>query len=60
MTPHLPLSEAQWQAFRQRMEEMAKGEAKAVELGLNPELLGELVLLLIDRIDELQKKIDAA
>jgi hypothetical protein len=60
VTPHLPVSEAQWQAFRQRMEQMAKGEQKAVELGLNPELLGELVLLLIDRIDDLQRKIDVA
>jgi hypothetical protein len=56
-----PLSDAQWQIFREQMERIAEQNTRS-QVQLNPVAVAEAVLLLMDRIDELEKRIaeDAA
>jgi hypothetical protein len=51
------LTDAQWQLFRSQMEAVAEGNERS-QLKLNPVELAEMVLLLMDRIDNLEKRLD--
>jgi hypothetical protein len=52
----LPLTDAQWAMLRARMEEIAEGNTRS-RVKLNPVELAGYVLLLLDRIDDLEKRI---
>jgi hypothetical protein len=52
----LPLTDAQWAMLRARMEEIAEGNTRS-QVKLNPVELAGYVLLLLDRIDDLEKRI---
>jgi hypothetical protein len=52
----IPLTEQQWRLLRQRMEAIAEGNVTA-QVRLNPVELAGFVLLLMDRIDDLGKRI---
>jgi Spy/CpxP family protein refolding chaperone len=51
------LTDAQWQQFRSQMEAAAEGNERS-QFKLNPVELAEMVLLLMDRIDHLEKRLD--
>jgi hypothetical protein len=51
----IPLTEQQWRLLRHRMEVIAEGNVTA-QVRLNPAELAGLVLLLMDRIDDLEKR----
>ena len=52
----IPLTEQQWRILRQRMEAIAEGNVTA-QVRLNPVELAGFVLLLMDRIDDLEKRL---
>ena len=52
----IPLTEEQWRLLRQLMEALAEGNVTA-QVRLNPVELAGFVLLLMDRIDDLEKRI---
>lgn len=52
----IPLTEQQWRLLRQRMEALAEGNVTA-QVRLNPVELAGFVLLLMDRIDDLEKRL---
>jgi hypothetical protein len=52
------LTEAQWRLLRQRMEEIAEGNTRS-RLQLNPVEVAEYMLMLMDRIDDLERKLSA-
>ena len=52
----IPLTEEQWRLLRQRMEALAEGNVTA-QVRLNPVQLAGFVLLLMDRIDDLEKRL---
>jgi hypothetical protein len=52
----IPLTEQQWRVLRQQMEQIAEGNVTA-PVKLNPVELAGFVLLLMDRIDDLEKRI---
>jgi hypothetical protein len=54
------LTDAQWQTFRKRIEALAEARAQSPEHEVNKAELAEMLLLLVDRIDDLQRRIDAA
>ncbi|HEV7365114.1 MAG TPA: hypothetical protein VGN76_04660 [Gemmatimonadales bacterium] len=56
-----PLSDSQWQIFREQMELIAEQNTRS-QVQLNPVAVAEAMLVLMDRIDELEKRIaeDAA
>jgi hypothetical protein len=56
-----PLSDAQWQIFREQMEQIAEQNTRS-QVQLNPVAIAEAMLVLMDRIDELEKRLgeDAA
>jgi hypothetical protein len=51
----IPLTEQQWRVLRQRMEQIAESNVTA-SAKLNPVELAGFVLLLMDRIDDLEKR----
>jgi hypothetical protein len=51
----IPLTEQQWRILRQRMEVIAEGNLTG-QVRLNPAELAGFVLLLMDRIDDLEKR----
>jgi hypothetical protein len=51
-----PLSDTQWQLFRNKMEEVAEGNTRS-GVKLNPIEVAEALLILMDRIDELEKRL---
>jgi hypothetical protein len=51
----IPLTEQQWRILRQRMELIAEGNLTG-QVQLNPTELAGFVLLLMDRIDDLEKR----
>jgi hypothetical protein len=52
------ITDAQWREFRKRMEEISEAKARGSRsIGIENELLAEMVLLLMDRIDDLEKRI---
>ena len=51
----IPLTEQQWRLLRQRMEAIAEGNVTA-QVRVNPAELAGFVLLLMDRIDDLEKR----
>jgi hypothetical protein len=54
----VPLTDEQWASFRDQMEAIAEGNARTPEgHKVNPVELAEMVLLLMDRIDDLEKRI---
>jgi DnaJ-domain-containing protein 1 len=52
------LTEAQWRLLRQRMEEIAEGNTR-YRVQLNPIEVAEYMLMLMDRIDDLERKLSA-
>jgi hypothetical protein len=52
-----PLSEGQWAIFRSRMEELANSKPDAIELPVRDTYLAEVVLILMDRIDDLEQRL---
>jgi hypothetical protein len=55
-----PLTEAQWLLFRAKMEEIAERNERS-HAKVNPVEMAEMMLLLMDRIDHLEKRLgDAA
>jgi hypothetical protein len=56
--PHLPLTDAQWQLYRAKMEQIAAANEHA-RAKLNPVEMAEMMLILMDRIDDLEKKLSA-
>jgi hypothetical protein len=52
-----PLTDDQWRLLRARMEEIAEGNTR-FQLKLNPIEVAEYMLMLMDRVDELEKRID--
>jgi hypothetical protein len=55
---HAALTEEQWRLFRAKMEEIAEGNTRS-RVQLNPVAVAEAMLVLMDRIDELEKKLSA-
>jgi hypothetical protein len=55
---HGALTEEQWRLFRAKMEEIAEGNTRS-RVQLNPVAVAEAMLVLMDRIDELEKKLSA-
>jgi hypothetical protein len=55
---HAALTEEQWRLFRAKMEEIAEGNTRS-RVKLNPVAVAEAMLVLMDRIDELEKKLSA-
>jgi hypothetical protein len=53
------LTDAQWREFRARMEELAEASARSPEREVNKAELAEMLLLLVDRIDQLEKRLSA-
>jgi hypothetical protein len=56
--PRLPLTDVQWQLYRAKMEQVAEGNEHA-RIKLNPVEMAEMMLILMDRIDDLEKKLSA-
>jgi hypothetical protein len=54
---HKPLTEQQWILFRAQMEAVAEGNERSPRWSMNPVEVAEMMLLLMDRIDELEKRI---
>jgi hypothetical protein len=55
-----PVSDAQWRAFRQKMEQISEENARHPQRReTGAEELAEMVLLLMDRIDDLERKLSA-
>jgi hypothetical protein len=52
------LTEAQWRLLRQMMEEIAEGNTRH-RVQLNPVEVAEYMLMLMDRIDELERRLSA-
>jgi hypothetical protein len=52
-----PLTDNQWQLLRAKMEEIAEGNTR-FRVKLNPIEVAEYMLMLMDRIDELEKRIE--
>jgi transposase len=59
MADQLPLTDAQWRLLRVRIEALAEGHDRAAWKMRNPEAMAGLFLLLMDRIDQLEKQIRA-
>jgi hypothetical protein len=55
---HGTLTEEQWRLFRAKMEEIAEGNTRS-QVKLNPIAVAEAMLVLMDRMDELEKKLSA-
>jgi hypothetical protein len=55
-----PVTDEQWRLLRNRMEMIAEGNERSPRWAINPVEMAELMLFLMDRIDQLQQKIDAA
>lgn len=58
MTDPSKLTEPQWRLLRQKMEEIAEGNTR-YRLQLNPVEVAEYMLMLMDRIEDLEKRLSA-
>jgi hypothetical protein len=52
-----PLTDRQWAIFRSRMEELARSKPNVGASPVKDAYLAEVVLLLIDRLDELEHRL---
>ncbi len=52
----VPLTEEQWRIFRAQLEQLAEENARSPSIVRSAEM-AEMLLLLVDRIDELEKRI---
>jgi hypothetical protein len=52
-----PLTDQQWILFRAQMEAVAEGNERLPRWTMNPVEVAEMMLLLMDRIDDLEKRI---
>jgi hypothetical protein len=52
-----PLTDRQWAIFRSRMEELANRKPDAVTSPVRDSYLAEVVLLLMDRLDDLEQRL---
>jgi hypothetical protein len=52
-----PLTDSQWTIFRARMEELANAKANDLPAPVRDSYLAEVVLLLIDRLDDLEQRL---
>jgi hypothetical protein len=57
MDPYRKLTDQQWVLFRAQMEAVAEGNERSPRWTMNPVEVAEIMLLLMDRIDELEKRI---
>jgi hypothetical protein len=55
-----PLSESQWAMFRARMEELAQPAGNTAPATVKGSYFAEVVLLLMDRLDELEERFSEA
>jgi len=55
-----PLTEGQWAMFRSRMEELANPNTDAITSPVRDTYLAEVVLILMDRIDDLEQRLSRA
>jgi hypothetical protein len=51
------VTDQQWAILRVKMEEIAEGNVRSPEAAINPVEMAEMLLLLMDRIDHLEKRI---
>jgi hypothetical protein len=51
-----PLTDSQWAMFRSRMEELAQPEPGTATSTVKDSYLAEVVLLLMDRLDDLEQR----
>jgi hypothetical protein len=56
MDSYRKLTDEQWTLFRAQMEAVAEGNERS-RWTMNPVEVAEMMLLLMDRIDELEKRI---
>jgi hypothetical protein len=52
-----PLTDSQWAIFRARMEELANAKPTDLPAPVRDSYLAEVVLLLIDRLDDLEQRL---
>jgi hypothetical protein len=52
-----PLTDRQWAIFRSRMEELANPQGDGVTALVRHSYLAEMVLILMDRIDDLEQRL---
>jgi hypothetical protein len=52
----VPLTDEQWRIFRAQLEQLAEANARSPGVVRSAEM-AEMLLLLVDRIDELEKRI---
>jgi hypothetical protein len=52
-----PLTDSQWAIFRARMEELANAKPNDLPSPVRDSYLAEVVLLLIDRLDDLEQRL---
>jgi hypothetical protein len=52
----IPLTDEQWRIFRAQLEQLAEANARSPSVVRSAEM-AEMLLLLVDRIDELEKRI---
>ena len=57
MSKQGPLTEGQWAMFRSRMEELANPKPDAIKSPVGDTYLAEVVLILMDRIDDLEQRL---
>jgi hypothetical protein len=51
----VPLTDEQWRIFRAQLEQLAEANARSPSVVRSAEM-AEMLLLLVDRIDELEKR----
>jgi hypothetical protein len=54
------VTDQQWAIFRTKMEEIAGSNVRSPQAAMSPVEMAEMVLLLMDRIDYLEKRIGDA
>lgn len=55
----LPLTDQQWRAFRDRLEELAERAASGRQAEVTREELAAMLLIVLDRLDDLEKRLTA-
>jgi hypothetical protein len=56
----MQLTDEQWRIFRDRLEELAERSARDQQDEVSRAELGEMLLLLMDRIDDLEQRLREA
>lgn len=54
------VTDQQWAILRVKIEEIAESNVRSPEAAINPAEMAEMLLLLMDRIDYLEKRISEA